>query len=562
MANRTLALVGLMAASLSAAAQSTTADFNGDGFTDIAVGHPAMANGGISSAGEVTVIHGGAGGLIATNGTAVAQQFRAGSGGVPGSAGPSNRFGFALASGDFNDDGFDDLVIGSPGVDVTRSFPNCQPLFGNCGPYPDAGAVHVIHGSPSGLSASLTGALAPRLLLNPNPTSEGENFGWSLAAGDFNGDGITDLAVGAPRWDQVNYLTGSRIDSAGVVRILLGNRTSGLSTAGSVGIGQGPLLDDPEAGDHFGHTLVAGDFDADGHDDLAVSVILEDVLVQGVQVVDAGAVAVVMGSASGLTTAGNQFWHQNSPGLDTFNPATIGQEVEDNDKFGTTLAAGDFNGDGMDDLAVGTPGEDIFHQNDAVNDEEANGLVHVLLGGHNGLSATGSRAIAQSDFGGIGEAEDLFGSSLAAGDFNNDNFTDLAIGATGETPDPPGLPANSGPADAGEVKVLFGSAGGLGTGGLATFTLFGTQPEEFMPAALTAGNVGGPGGSSGPDDLVVGSSGFDLGINFQNAGRVLALLGQADSTPLVGGGTESVTRDTPGVPGTVAPGDAFGQRFE
>jgi hypothetical protein len=115
------------------------------------------------------------------------------------------------------------------------------------------------------------------------------------------------------------------------------------------------LLSSTQAG--WGQTQKA-DFNGDGYADLAISAVLEDIDA----IVDAGAVHVLYGSATGLTATGNQFWHQDSPG--------IAEGAEEGDRFGDALAAGDFNGDGFADLAIGVPQERIGAL-------EA-GVVHVL----------------------------------------------------------------------------------------------------------------------------------------------------------------------------------------
>src|SRR5262245_5735108 len=94
-------------------------------------------------------------------------------------------------------------------------------------------------------------------------------------------------------------------------------------------------------------SLASGDFNLDGFVDLAVGVPNEDIG----SVADAGAVNVIYGGFSGLSSANNQFLSQDSTGVDD-DPETF-------DLFGYALAAGDFNGDGFDDLAVGVIGEDI-----------------------------------------------------------------------------------------------------------------------------------------------------------------------------------------------------------
>ena len=133
-------------------------------------------------------------------------------------------------------------------------------------------------------------------------------FGSALAAGDFDGDGWDDLAIGVPQED---VTVGGYISNAGIVQVLYGG-PSGLSTAGLQAWCQGGcdgLLDTAEEGDQFGYALAAGDFNADGRDDLAVGVPGEDVGA----VTDAGAVNVIYGSAAGLCRGRDtQIWDQDS----------------------------------------------------------------------------------------------------------------------------------------------------------------------------------------------------------------------------------------------------------
>ena len=106
---------------------------------------------------------------------------------------------------------------------------------------------------------------------------------------------------------------------------------------------------------------VMGDFNGDGFDDLAVGSPYEDVGTKS----DAGAVNIIFGAPAGITTAGNRWIHQDSAG--------IAGVAGPGDRFGWALAAGDFNGDGFDDLAIGVPGEDVSSKIDA-------GAINIIFG--------------------------------------------------------------------------------------------------------------------------------------------------------------------------------------
>src|SRR5829696_4809956 len=207
---------------------------------------------------------------------------------------------------------------------------------------------------------------------------------------DFNGDGTADLAIGAP----------GENSSSGVVHVLYGSGTGLTATGSQLWSQDSPgIAGAPEAGDIFGFALAAGDFNGDTRADLAIGAPGENSF--------AGVVHVLYGSGTGLTATGSQLWSQDSPG--------IAGAAEPDDIFGEALAAGDFNGDGAADLAIGASGENSFA-----------GVVHALYGSATvGLTATGSQVWSQDSPGIAGGAEafDVFGETLAAGT--------LGIGAAG-----------------------------------------------------------------------------------------------------------------------------------
>ncbi|MEX2395331.1 MAG: FG-GAP repeat protein, partial [Actinomycetota bacterium] len=144
--------------------------------------------------------------------------------------------------------------------------------------------------------------------------------------------------------------------------------------------------------DNFGTWVTSGDFDGDGPEDLAVGVPFEDIGA----INHAGAVNVIYGGDGGLSTTGNQLFHQDSTGIDG--------AAETGDRFGDRLAAGDYNGDGEHDLAIGAPFEDLGSVRDA-------GVVHVLFGSSGGLVSSNDQLWHQdsSAIAGGAEAGDKLG---------------------------------------------------------------------------------------------------------------------------------------------------------
>ncbi len=342
-----------------------TGDFNDDGFADLAVGVRDEDVGATEDAGAVSVLFGSGGGLSAAGD----QVWHQDSAGILGGAETGESFGFALAAGDFNGDGNDDLAIGVVGEDT--------------GGIAGAGAVNLIFGSPDGLDAEGNQVWHQDSPGIKDSVESGDSFGMSLAAGDFNGDGFIDLAIGVPHED----IDGS--DIAGAVNLLYGG-DSGLSGVGDQFWHQGlsGILDEAEDDDRFGISLVTGDFNGDFFfDDLAIGVDSEDV--DGA--IDAGAVAILFGDAGGMSPAGDQFWHQSSPGvLDV---------AQADDSLGEVVTAGDFDGDGFTYLAASAPTENF----DGIDDA---GAGNVLYGKDGGLSAAGDQFWHQNVDGVLDSAED------------------------------------------------------------------------------------------------------------------------------------------------------------
>jgi len=421
-------------------------------------------------------------------------------------------------TGDFNADGFADLAIGAPFEDL-----------GSGNSIKNAGAVSVIYGSATGLS-SAGNQLWTEDAVGIDPSETGDQFGKAITVGDFNGDGVDDLAIGAPFED-----IGTAVDT-GAVTILYGTAGVGLTSTNAQFVSEQGLIDGPENGDQFGASLAAGDFNGDLVSDLGVGVPGEDL----VNDADAGAVDVLYGvQGTGLTTTGNQIWSQASDGI-------IG-ERQPGDRFGFSMTAADFGNGPEDDLAIGSP-------YDSENAIVASGSVNVIYGSPTGLTSTGNQRWLQDSPGVIGASEtgDHFGWDVAAAEMGNGAGADLAVGVPGED-----LGSGNSIKDAGAVTVLYGSPTGITSVGNqfwnqnSTDVLGDSGTSDQFGTSLAAADLG----NTAEADLAVGVPGDKVGTK-SNVGAVNVLYGSP--TGLLATGNQLWSQDSAGVMGVAEAGDAFG----
>ena len=434
---------------------------------------------------------------------------------MPGQAEPGDLVGQAVAAGDFDGDGFDDLAVGAPGEAI--------------GTLAAAGAVTVVYGSPSVLVPT-GGQLWSQDSRSPvdvaGVAEAGDRFGSALAAGDFDGDGFDDLAIGVPFED-------AAFTDSGVVHVLYGSSVGLTSTGNQMWDQNTPNIEgDAETSDRFGSALASADFDGNGDADLAIGVPRESI--DGIAAV--GGANVIYGASTGLVSTNDDFWHQQL--------LEVEGDPESGDEFGTALAGGDFDGNGDADLAIGVPGESI-------NGIEDVGGVNVLYGSSTGLTGTSDDFWHQdvASVEGQAESNDRFGSSLAAADFGRSTQADLAIGVPFE---------DVGDRDnAGMVNVLYGSSTGLVVSGDQEWhqdvasVEGGAESSDLFGSALAAGNLG----KSGQADLAIGVRGE--AINDTGAAGVVNVI-YGTSLGLSVSGDELWHQDVTGIEDGAESSDAFG----
>ncbi|MFQ6107772.1 MAG: ATPase domain-containing protein [Thermoplasmata archaeon] len=531
----------------------TTGDFNGDNAMDVAIGAPANDMNRDSNVGAVYIYYGG---------SSIDESYDF----LINAPSNSVKFGAALASGDIDNDGYDDLIVGDPGyssnegraylywgsssfdgtADVTFSAPDSSGKFGFAiatgdlnaatDSYDDLvitapaynsndGRAYVYFGNTSGnMDTSNEG------VLNPSNSGDAGRFGHSVAIGQFNSSGTDkDVIISEPWYD-----IGTNNADGRTYIFIGGAGTSFDTTADNT---SEPNTDFGEQ--KFGYSIAVSDYDDDGDDDVWIGAPYGDwpgfpmytdcgfiyrvdaggndadpdysgyqgissnflgISVTGGDLEGDGSEEAIVGARASTNDEGRVLIIWNPSGS---NPTWLG--ANNGDRLGFALATGDVDNDGTyDDIIVGAPG---------YSSGDNDGAAFVYYGNTDGSFTT------QVNLSLVSAANERHGFSLAKGDFNNDGYDDLAVGA-------PYYDSGSG-----RVYIYFGTSSGLSSHQPPDLMYKNVSGAELFGWNITAGDFNG----DGYDDLLVGAPSNDNSST--NDGRAYIFFG-GDGKDMDGDGVD------------------------
>lgn len=442
-----------------------------------------------------------------------------------GSLRMQGEVGLPVGAGDINNDGRDDVIF-------------CG-MYGSTGGRTNNGVInfYISDGRDSGF---VNTADNPPNVFRLHGQNSGDLLGTSVsAAGDVNGDGINDVAIGACTWDR----TGSITDNAGAAYVVLGSNNFNGNADLATPDGTPPpgiiAIRGPQANGRMGIWIDEGDVDGDG---------LADIIIGSDQINSAagshvGGAYIVFGSAALPSVI-----DLAAPPAGVRTARIIGQRQEEH--WGAALQVGDINNDGIGDVIIGGS---IFRDSasyvsptDDVTGHDSRGAgfggqrpfcgeVYVVYGQQNwpatidlsARPATATRVIGAHTI-------DLLGSQVHSGDVNGDGKTDLILGALqAQSPDNQGK--------TGAVYIIYGATGIVGAtvdlanpdqSGLRVVTIYGEHHLDCAGDSVRAFDIN----QDGLSDLFIGSPERTFQINGElreDAGVTEVIFGQRDFLPAV-----------------------------
>jgi Domain of unknown function (DUF1929)/FG-GAP repeat len=381
------------------AVKGVSSDFNGDKLSDAVVADPYADPGGVTDAGQVTVLYG----TGSTIGGGSVNTLVQGSGNVGNTASSGDRFGTTVSAADLDNDGYTDLLVGTPYEDINGQ--------------PDSGLAQVIWGSSSGLGKGKASTELTQTSFGRTITA-GDQLGYAIDASNELGADLPMVAVGVPGGNV------SGLNDAGWV----GFFTAGLNDPRAIDQNSAGIPGAAEASDRFGDAITLGLIAGTStRVDAAVGTPGEDLGSGTSAITNAGAFTVINDLYTGA--AAGQAYDQNSSGV----PGT----PENNDGFGQVLDS--VRVGSTTHLAVGIPSE-------AIGTAAKAGSVQLFTS--TGTTITPGVGLTQDTTGvtGTATAGDQFGRRIVlAPPGLSDTKTRLAVSAPYK---------DSGATDAGQVQIF------------------------------------------------------------------------------------------------------------
>ncbi|MFE6399276.1 integrin alpha pat-2 [Streptomyces alboflavus] len=401
------------------AAVKPAADFNGDGYPDLAIGAPSAKIDDLKRAGLVSIVYGSAEGLKHDKQQLVSRATP----GVPGEP-KANPYGWGIQAshGDLDDDGYDDLLISdgpgllvlwggkdgiSGGTEVptgegTTASPAFRQAWQRIGDVNGDGKADIVGAAQVGPQMNANWGLGT--LYGPFDRGTGKPASvqfrdteakdgvaaTSVQVGDMTGDGVDDV---------VTMGTGTRPSDGRQARVLKGTR-DGYVPGGKLNARHGGAF---------------GDLNGDGFQDFVGTP-------QEYDADNSGAISVTYGGPDGVSkTIPARVYDQDSPGVPGVN--------EKGDRWGTDVTIGDLDKDGYGDIVVGASWESATDPATAVS-----GSVTMLRGSKTGVTTEGAKVLTQNSKGipSTSEKSDHFGEAVAVVDGDKNGTPEVYVGGNGE----------------------------------------------------------------------------------------------------------------------------------